>query len=311
VLLTDQRLAGRARDWLFGGLLLVLLWVWVDRQVGWSNLLGPWRSLSPVDLAWLVLLSLLSYGFRGVRLYRYFPRLLQGRFLATLRLSVLHNVANNLLPMRAGEAAMPILMRRYFDHDFADSALALLWIRLLDLHVLLLVALLAGWLAAPHWAWPLGVVGLLLVLPAGYALRTWLMGRLDGRDGRLWRLLGRLLRALPDRGGLLAEVYGWTLATWASKFVAFTVLLQHFTGVAPWQAIAGVIGAELSSVLPFHGVAGAGSYEAALVVAMVPTGVSGEVALAGAVNLHLFLLAVTLGLGPLALLLPRPRPGEA
>lgn len=304
----------RRRDWLIGAALLAALLLWVHLQVGWASLLAPWRSLPAAELAGLFAVSLLSYLARGVRLYRYFPERLDGRLAATLRLSVLHNFANNLLPMRSGEAVMPLLMRRYFGHDLAHSALALLWIRLLDLHVLLLLALLAGWLAAPHWAWPLALAVALLALPLGWALRGWLAGWLAGRDGRLWRLAGRLLAALPAHGGRLAEVYGWTLLTWASKFLAFTLVLQHFIPVSTWQAISGVLGAELSSVLPFHGVAGAGSYEAALVLAITPTGVTADTALAGAVNLHLFLLGVTLALGPLALLLPRPAgpaPGTA
>jgi hypothetical protein len=39
---------------------------------------------------------------------------------------------------------------------------------------------------------------------------------------------------------------------------------------------------------------------------MVPLGVDAKEALAGAVNLHLFLLGSTLILGGMALLLPRP-----
>jgi uncharacterized membrane protein YbhN (UPF0104 family) len=267
---------------------------------------APWRSLPLGELSWLFGISLLSYLARGVRLYRYFPALLRGHLAATLRLSVLHNFANNLLPMRSGEAVMPLLMKRYFGHNLADSALALVWIRLLDLHALLLLALLAGWLAAPSWLWPVALLAALLALPLGYLLRGWLARHLIQRSGRLWDLARRLLTALPPRGLSLLEVYSWTLVTWATKFLAFTLVLQHFTGVQPWQAISGVIGAELSSVLPFHGVAGAGSYEAALVIAMTPTGVDASTALSGAVNLHLFLLGVTLALGPLALLLPRP-----
>jgi uncharacterized membrane protein YbhN (UPF0104 family) len=40
------------------------------------------------------------------------------------------------------------------------------------------------------------------------------------------------------------------------------------------------MGAELSSVLPFHGIAGSGSYELAMVAALVPLGVSAEAAFA-------------------------------
>lgn len=300
-----RRLSIRPRDWAIGLVLLAGLILWVHLQVGWSTLLAPWASLSAAELLGLLGLSLLSYLARGVRLYDYFPEVLHGQLWSTLRLSMLHNFANNLLPMRAGEAVFPLLMRRYFGHGLADSAFALLWIRLFDLHVLVLVALLAGWLARPGWLWPLLALLLLLALPLGYGLRGWLRHWAGSRPGRVPKLLARLLTALPADGGRFARAYLWTLITWACKFAAFTAVFLHFADVAVWQAIAGVIGAELSSVLPVHGVAGSGSYELALVAAIVPTGVDADIALAAAVNLHIFLLGVSLLLWPLALLLPR------
>jgi hypothetical protein len=44
------------------------------------------------------------------------------------------------------------------------------------------------------------------------------------------------------------------------------------------------------------------------VAALVPLGVNAKLALAGAVNLHLFLLGTTVLLGALGFLLPKPRP---
>jgi uncharacterized membrane protein YbhN (UPF0104 family) len=93
--------------------------------------------------------------------------------------------------------------------------------------------------------------------------------------------------------------------TWTLKFTAFAVLLEHFLPVEFWRVMTGVMGAELSTVLPFHGIAGSGSYELAVVAALAPLGVDPKAALAGAVNLHLFLLGTTLVLGGLAFLLPR------
>lgn len=303
----DSRLTGRRRDWLLGGALMLGLAAWVHWQVGWATLLAPWAQLAPAELGGLLLVALVSYLTRGVRLYRYFPELLKGHLAATLRLSALHNFANNMLPMRLGEAAMPLLMSRYFGHRLTDSALALLWIRLLDLHVLAAIALLTGWLASAEHAWLLGMLAWFAALPAGYLLRGVLARQLAGRGGRLAGALRALLAAMPGSGLRFAEIYGWTLLTWLSKFLAFTLVLQHFTGLPLWQAVAGVIGAELSSVLPIHGVAGAGSYEAAIVLALTPFGVASDIALSGAVNLHFFLLGVTLLLAPLALLLPRPK----
>ena len=116
--------------------------------------------------------------------------------------------------------------------------------------------------------------------------------------------------AAPQDPLLIARVYVWTTATWSLKFVAFASVLHHFVPVAFWRVLAGVMGAELSSILPIHGIAGSGSYEFAAVAALVPLGVNAKLALAGAVNLHLFLLGTTVLLGALAFLLPKPRPAD-
>jgi uncharacterized membrane protein YbhN (UPF0104 family) len=54
-----------------------------------------------------------------------------------------------------------------------------------------------------------------------------------------------------------------------------------------------VLGAELSSILPIHGVAGSGSFEAAFMAGLAPIGLISADALGLAVNLHLFILGAT------------------
>ena len=216
-----------------------------------------------------------------------------------------------LLPMRAGELVFPWLMGRYFGHGFLPASAALLWIRLLDLHFLGLIALGTAWLRQPSWVWP--VLAVLWLAALGL---LGMIGRLetDGweRGGRLGRTLakaaGLLAAAAPESHLKVARIYLWTALSWSLKFLAFATLLRHFLPVDLWRALVGVMGAELSSVLPFHGIAGSGSYEFAAVAAMVPAGVDPAAALAGAVNLHLFVLGVTLLLGGLALLLPKGQP---
>ncbi len=279
----------------------------VHFTVGWGPLLAPWLAFPPLLIAWLFLLTAASYGLRAVRVYDYFRPRFAGHFIQVLRLSVLHNTANNLLPMRAGEMVFPWLMRRYFGHGFMDAAASLLWIRILDLHFLGLVGILILWLRQPSWVWwaagALWVAGLSLLALIG---RAGASPRLAGA-GRTRKVLRLLAGAAPRDPWLITRVYFWTMATWTLKFIAFASVLHHFVPVAFWRVMAGVMGAELSSVLPFHGIAGSGSYELAAVAALVPLGVDAKLALTGAVNLHLFLLGTTLILGGLALLLPRPR----
>lgn len=296
---------GRLRDWAFGVALLAALVLAVHYTIGWGPLLAPWLALSPWLLAWLFLLSAVSYGLRAFRVYDYFRPRFTGSFLVVLRLSVLHNTANNLLPMRAGEMVFPWLMRRYFGHGFLDSTAALMWIRVLDLHFLVLVAILVLNLTHPSWLWwaaaGLWLAGLsLMALVSRFAESRWLDG-----SGRLRALARRILSAAPCDAWLVARIYLWTALIWVLKLAAFTSVLKFFLPLDLGRLLAGVLGAELSSVLPFHGVAGSGSYELAAVAALLPFGVDPKAALAGAVNLHLFLLGVTLILGGLAFLLPR------
>ncbi len=305
---------GRARDWSIGAAVLVALAVAVEWTVGWVALLSPWREMSPLLLVGLVALSALSYGLRAVRVYDYYRPRLAGAFLSVLRLSVLHNAANNLLPMRAGEMVFPWLMRRYFGHGLLDATAALLWIRFLDLHFLALIGLFILGLRQPSWIWwaaaILWVAGLMLFVPLARVLSARPTGLGSGPWARIGQFLLRVMRAAPSEPVIIVRVYLWTALTWILKLLAFAGVLQHFLPIEPWRVLTGVMGAELSTVLPFHGIAGSGTYELAVVAALTPLGVDPRLALAGAVNLHLFLLGVTLLLGALAFLLPRRRAAE-
>ncbi|MGD8206549.1 MAG: lysylphosphatidylglycerol synthase transmembrane domain-containing protein [Thiohalocapsa sp.] len=299
---------GRARDWLIGAALLAGLLVAVDVWVGWATLLAPWGTVSPSRLLLALVLTTLSYGLRALRVYDFFGAQVRGRFVVVLRLSVLHNAANNLLPMRAGEMLFPWLMRRWLGHGFLAAGVSLLWIRLLDLHVLGAVAVLALWLRDPAWYWlPAGLAWLALLPLTARLVRHG--QRLPAGIGRVRRVTRFVAEAGPAEPQRLVRLYLWTVLIWGCKLAGFAVVLRHFLPVDYWRILIGVLGAELSTVLPFHGIAGAGSYELATVAAMVPFGVGAAEALTGAVNLHLFLLGTTLLLASIALLLPvRDRP---
>lgn len=292
--------------WLLGLLLLGALVLWVHFSVGWSQLLAPWLDFPPAWLALLFALTALSYLLRAVRVYDYSLHLLRGNFPATLRLSVLHNTLNNFLPMRLGELAYPILMRRYFGQGLTAGGVTLLWIRALDLHFLVLVGMAFTVVAGgdPRWAW------LLLPWAALVPAMHWGHGRLRdwsaGREGRMHRLLGKVLGHVPDRAGHFYRIWLWTALSWVFKFVSYASVVLYFADIGLWKAVLGTIGAELSSVLPIHGIAGSGSYELAMAAVLLPLGVDMQTLLKAAVNLHLYLLGANLLLAAGAFLLPRP-----
>lgn len=298
--------AHQALKWLLGVTVLAALLIWVQLSVGWSVLLAPWRNIAPATIASALILALLSYALRAVRIYDYFHADLKGRFAAVLRLTLFHNFANNLLPMRLGEAVFPLLMRRYFGQALAKSAVSLLWVRVLDLHVVLLVAAIVIATRSSHALALLLPLAWLLALPLALLIRAPLLALTTPARGKIAAIGHSLLLHAPADVGLLTRLYGWTLLSWGSKLSAFTLIVQHFVDIGTWRTLLGVIGAELSSVLPVHGIGGSGSYEAAMVLTLMPLGVEHEVALIAAVNLHLFLLGCTLLLALLGYLLPKP-----
>lgn len=287
--------------------ILIGFLVAVESYIGWGALLVPWSELTIGPMLVAAGLVLLSYVIRALRLYDYFLPLTRGRVPSCIKLMMLHNLLNNLLPMRTGEASFPLIMDRYFAVPLPQSLAALLWFRLLDLHTLsvlalaslgsqwfdrnLVIALCTGWLTLPWWL----VQARQLSLVKPLRRRRWLVP---------WQA------GLPQTPRMFWGSWAWTWVNWTVKLAVFAWILRLFAQVPPNVAWFAAIGGELTSVLPVHGVAGAGTYEAGVVAAMLPFGIPTQTALQAAVNLHLFLLGISLGGAGLSLLIrhaPAPR----
>jgi uncharacterized membrane protein YbhN (UPF0104 family) len=297
-----------------GAGILVALIIVAQWAIGWRRLLEPWLTIAPSILISAVLLTLFSYVARMLRVYDYFLPATRGGLAACLKLTLLHNLFNNLLPMRTGETSFPMLMTRYFGTPFSESLAALLWFRLMDLHVLVAVAL-AG--AGGYW-----LDGRLVVLlTALWVSLAWWLHRLQSglsistlarRLPPKWQIrLKQAHTGLPQSSIAFWRAWFWTLLNWLVKLGVFAWILQQFAPMPAAAALLGAIGGDLTSVLPVHGIAGAGTYEAGVVSALLAFHVPTKAALAAAVNLHLFMLGMSLMGGMLALPIRRdPFPGR-
>lgn len=289
-----QRLVGIV---VFGAFL-----VFVEVYFGWRRLLAPWGTLPPSQILAAVVLAFVSYWTRAVRLYDYFRDEMQGAFGLCFKVMLQHNLLNNMLPMRTGEISFPVLMARHFNVPVVRSVPALFWFRLLDLHTLGACALVAAF----AWNIPLMLVLLLawMVLPV---LLFWGSGRwqrlLHDQPGRIKGLLKKALASLPQTPRAFWRAWAWTVITWVVKLGVFAWVLSLFMDVSGAGALMGAIAGDLTSVLPIHGVAGMGTYEAGVVAGLLPYGVTAQNALPAAVNLHLFLLGSTLIGGAFSLLM--------
>jgi uncharacterized membrane protein YbhN (UPF0104 family) len=281
----------------------IILIVAMELTVGWVRLLEPWGRAAPHAIAGAALLVLLTYVIRSARLFRFYRDC--DDIPLCVRLFLLHNVFVNFLPVHSGEVSFPILMKRYFAISVNHSVSGLLWLRYLDFHALILIALISLWVATP-WSWvPALLVGW-AILPILTVLFWERCGSaFDKHDNKLSSLVAGMLKALPKSRGKLLESWGWTTLNWGVKLFSFAWILTIFTPIDFADSVFGAAGGELSTVLPVNAPAGIGTYEAGVIAAVTPLGVKLHHAVIGGVNLHLFVLGMAVIGGLLSFLIPR------
>ena len=164
------------------GVIAAFAWA-VEHYWGWTRLLAPWRQMPLAVLALALCGILASYAIRALRIYIAEADIPRGAYLRCLRLILLNNSINLLLPARSGEASFPLLLKRWFGIDLARGAGTLLWLRLLDLHVL---ATVGAACAAAGWTLHTQTAARIVWLLAGLAAVAPLV---------LFALHGRLARA--------------------------------------------------------------------------------------------------------------------
>jgi uncharacterized membrane protein YbhN (UPF0104 family) len=286
----------------------VLLLAWLTRGVDWSRLalaIGtvPWYGWGAVVLGLGA-----SYVLRALRMHAELSRRRPVRVRECLELMLLHNAAVNVVPMRGGEAAYPLLVHRRIGLPVADAVASLVWMRTQDA----LVLSITGLVLWPGIAVSLRLIGAAALVAAAVVAVLCVQHvaarpQGDRRRSRAFELLyagGRALAEAPRHGAR-----GWVFCSlsWAVKLGSLGALLAALTGLRPGRALAGVFGGELAGVLPIQGPAGFGTYEAGVWAgSAMGVGAGFEIA-AAALAVHAASLTTALVGGALALLLGNRR----
>jgi len=246
----------------------------------------------------IFLLGAVSWLLRGLRTWLLFEQL---PLMEALGMSFVHNTANNLAPMRLGELALPMLARWLGNVEFSVGLTSLLWIRLLDLISMIGISVCIVFLPT--------VGTIMLALLAALVFLTPLLIAIiipKTQHIRLPQILEQARAQLiyeAQNGKRLHRMWRLTILAWLSKIMGMGVLLATLSGIPMTDVITTILGAELSSILPIHGLAGAGSYEAGGIIGSTLMGLSPVLALEMTIQLHIYVLSLTAVFGILGVLL--------
>ena len=189
-----------------------------------------------------------------------------------LQITLLHNAAINILPMRSGEASYSFLLHRRWGVGLGDATASLLWLRLQDMMVLGVLGI-AILVPAPL-PWRIGfavaaIVAAATLLPRAGAprARACALGArarpraAAPRARKAWHLVAKVAAAFrAARGG--AAAWGFAIANWVLKLGIVGVLLTSLANMPAGAGFCGALGGELAGVLPLQAPAGVGTYEA-------------------------------------------------
>jgi uncharacterized membrane protein YbhN (UPF0104 family) len=278
-------------------------------QFDLSASLSQWSSL---PIAWLLLcfgLLFISNIVRAARLYYHFYGEMKGDFSRCLRIALHHNFFNNLLPLRAGEATLPLLLRHSFAISLTQSTAALLTFRLFDLSVLALLGLLTL-LFGQHQTGHLTALLIVLLVSALIALITpILLTRLSRHWPGLKALLDKVRQGLPRGRKDLLYLLLWSVLIWGVKLSGYAIILLAFTHSTIAPSLLAALSGEFASGIPLYTPAAFGTFEGGIVAVLLAADIKLSVALTAAINLHLFILVATLISAGFGLTLGRERHG--
>ena len=263
-----------------------------------------WEALRDSDWLWLVpALAVLAVGIalRAVRWWVLFEPGTRPPLRAVVEATLIGYFFNNVLPLRAGEAARIVALRRRARASWAEAGATVALERAFDvLAVLALLFALVPWLPEVSWLRVAGVLAaVLLLLLAGAAVVLAVWG--DRPLQRLFRPLHRLFsseRVEVGAASLARGLVGLRRMRIAVPALALTVVSWVVFGLSTWLAMLGfhlglspaagifvMIALGLSAILPASP-AGVGVFEATVVVALSAYDVDESEALSFALVLH-------------------------
>lgn len=294
--------------WILGGLfaLMVVGLFGLAAATGWEETWAEIRGLRAWEIAVLLALSLVNYGFRGLRWHMFARRLGLPTGLTQDLRHFIGGFAMSATPGRVGELVRMRWLRRETGWSFERTAPLVLVDRASDLVAMALILALALALSAGGIAGAVPVV--ILALAGAYvATHPSLLGGLAAMGYRILGIFPRLFARIRGASRSLAQFRGpWLIVFaavlgiigWLAEGYAFHLLLMWMgADVGLWMAVAIFVFSTLAGGLT-GAPGGVGGAEAAMIALLTLEGVPLEVSIPATLIIRVTTLwfAILLGL---------------
>lgn len=300
--------------WMSGGIICSLTviwvcmwWVGVDHRAVWVKLI----SLRISSILLIILASLVTCALRALRLRLLFPSLTP---VDALRVTTTHTALTRILPARSGELSLPATLSR-LGFSLGDGALAMVWLRLLEVACLFSTLLLASFvLAEPllfHWTW-IGL-GLLVSTIAIFITRPLLA-----------KMIYSVQKHLPDKWSHAPSLTSSLERAKVTRITLCTLLILLSQAMLFWsilnavgaelgylKALIGSGGVHLAGIIPAPTIGNVGSHELGWALSYSQLGVSAAAVTSSAILSQWLTLILALLWWLLASLIPSRHPSEA
>lgn len=292
------------------GIITVVLVAILLSQISFDDLIRTILATDPIYLIAAFFLYFCTYILRALR----FSILLNGtvRLADLLPIICVHNMMNNILPARTGELSYVYLVKKLQGRTTGEGIATLLVARVFDFIVIIFLLLVTGFLirTIPEsiqnilWVMYFLLFSLLMVLVGLILLgRSFMSGiRLLFRRLRLEQIKTGdfLLRKgdetvegfeQMDTRRNVVSITILSLLIWLFNFGSLYLILIGMGISLPIQNI--IFGAAfilLSTILPFHGIAGFGTTEAIWTLVYIPLGMTPNDAIISGFSYHIIIL---------------------
>ncbi|MGC8869238.1 MAG: lysylphosphatidylglycerol synthase transmembrane domain-containing protein [Sulfurihydrogenibium sp.] len=257
-------------------LVTVLFFYFFQRIVGFDKVLKFFSLLTLNQILAAFVLYLISYVARTVR-WQYTLSIKD--FYKLFKLTVYNTFFNIILPFRTGEVSFFYMLKKENIH-IVESTMSFIITRFFD-GISLLGLFLWAYLTYKGF-YILGILAFIF-LPFSFFVLLIVFRFIKHEKVKEY------YKGMVNFRNIVM-VYALSILTWLFKFSAFYIILPKETKITLLESVMASSLADLTTVLPIHGLAGIGTYETGYVSILIFLNVPKEVAFLSAFLVHMFII---------------------